>query len=146
MGATIFVALAWIISLIAWPLIIPGIIFIILYFRKRSLQTIQKKRCFILPFIAISLGEIFLFPIGWLAMIISSNLKHSDIFLKTVGILSILTLILGIVMLTICAVKAARNSKVKNKTLCVSVIFFLIGFLTTGAGISFIMALSISSK
>ncbi len=146
MGVTIFVALAGIISLISWVLIIPGGIFIILYFRKRSSQTIQKKRGFILPLIAITLGEIFLFPVGWLAIILSCNLKYSDIFLKIVCALSILMLIVGIVMLTICAVKAMHNRKVKTKTLLMSVIFFLIGFLTTGAGISFIMALSMSSK
>lgn len=142
MGVTVFVTFAWLVSLIAWPLIIPGIIFMILYFLKRRSQEIQKKRGFILPLTAISLGEVFLFPIGWLVIILSSNLNHSEIFLEIMVFLSVLTLIIGIAMLIRCAVKASHNNKVKSKTLCISAILFIMGFLTTGSAASFIIAVT----
>lgn len=145
MGVTVFVFIALIITLIALPIIATGVIFLIIYFLRRSPEKIHKKAGLVLPVIAVCIGEILLTPVCGLGAILMSNVEYGEIIVYTVMGLGAAAVLAGLTALIAYAVKAKRNEKTSNAKLGTATAVFLAGFGISVPFLLFLLCLVLTS-
>ena len=144
MGVTITVLMAILIACLAIPIISIGMVFLIIYFFRRPKVQTLKKHSFIIPFALICVGEIFLFPVCWLGILLTST-RLSETTTLIISILSISLLLSGIILLMYCAIKSLHGKKTKNITLITAVILFLLGFVSVFSYATLLLMLFLTS-
>lgn len=121
MVVTILVLLSLLIGLLSLPLIIAGIIFLIMYFKRNK----TSKLGIVLPIASICVGELFLIPFS-----VMFSLPHmsSDKSFTVSGIVSVIIFITGTALLILNAIKAKQADKINIKLFIPSLIIFCFGF------------------
>lgn len=141
MVVTILVLASVLIGLISFPFMIAGIVFLVQYFARNK----TSKIGIILPVVSICVGELFLMPFS--VMVAFAQMMHTDWSFRILGVISGIVFIVGLGLLILCAVKAAKNGKVNLGLFIPSLIVFCLGFymISLCAAIMLLMLLMYSS-
>ena len=116
-----------------------GIGFLILYIRNRGADNKQKKLGLILPSVSLCIGEMMSTPLlAMLSIPILGGLDTDIVIMVLLGLL-LGMFICGVILCTICAVKAYRGNPVGNKFFVLSLTLFFIGFYICAFGALFII-------
>ena len=105
---------------------ILGIGFLILYTRKRRVDTKQKKIGLILPAVSVCIGEALAAPLGFaIGFAVCVKFDISWIFLALISLLFVLC---GIILCVMCAVKVRRGKTVSNGLFAMTMFVYFIDF------------------